>query len=922
MKKTDELLHLIQDCDPFVIFITETWLSKCIPDAHLCLAGYSIYRKDRDNGETPYGGVLVAIKTSLNPSSVNISTNLETVFCYITVNSVKMKLGLVYRPPSSSQESDASLFELLKEQFALEMNFCLLGDFNFPNIDWQSYYSGNSNEMQFIDVVNELNMTQNVHLPTRENNILDLCLTSHNHLVKNLSVHETFSTSDHSYITFDLYFEKPEPPPFSISFNFKTADWELLRAHLGTIVWSSIFQNAEDDPETMWLRFKQIIYDLTCAYVPIFIPKNKISAPWINRKIKRLSQVKKRKWRQFLKHNRQTDLRGYRNFCKTLKREVESSRSNYEKRLFNVKKQNPKNFFLYIDTRTNSRSGVSPLNVNDDLITDDGEKASALSQQYRSVFVIDDGYFPAVANSMPPYSFDETNLQISDRDIIRAILSMNSDSAPGIDGIYAKVIKNVSPLLVSPLKQIFQATIYRSCIPNDWKIGIITPVYKNNGKPELPASYRPISLTSIICKLLERIISDRFTAYLRSNSLISQQQHGFLSKRSTMTNMLNFFNDLTSYFDEKYGADVIYIDLEKAFDKVSHPKLLFKLQTLGVGGKALDWFCEFLYGRKQCVRVNEVCSPLENVLSGIPQGTILGPLLFIIFIDDIISACQHSKINLYADDSKIYKCIVTEEDAAELQEDFTNVLGYFEEWQLSVNESKTELLHVGHWNQQATYHANGNELTSVQGCRDLGFYITDDLSFHKHISNIVRSSSYRLKQFRLSFESRDRDFLVFLYSTYIRPILESGTVLWSPHYLGQIDRIENVQRQFTKYLPGLYHTSYLERLNVLALDSLEARRIYFDLIMVYKILYGLVDMNRNDYFTFASSRTRGHSMKLCVNYSRINCRKYFFSNRVINIWNSLPENIVTSVSLFVFKKKIYAHDIACFCRGRAYTVQN
>ena len=254
--------------------------------------------------------------------------------------------------------------------------------------------------------------------------------------------------------------------------------------------------------------------------------------------------------------------------------------------------------------------------------------------------------------------------------------------------------------------------------------------------------------------------------------------------------------------------------------------------------------------------------------------------------------------------------------------DFSSVVEYLTDWQLSVNSSKTELLHIGRINPGHPYVINQSEISPSIVCRDLGFLMSNDMSFGAHYSKLIRNSSFRLKQFRLSFLSKDRNFLIFLYTTYIRPILESGSVIWSPHYLQDIDRLENVQRNFTKYLAGLYNLSYQDRLTVLNLHSLESRRIYFDLIMTYKIINNLIDLNFDDFFAFSNSCTRGHSLKLNINYSRINCRKYFFSNRVVPIWNSLSEDIVTSRNLLAFKNKIYVFDVSAFCRGRAYTVQN
>ena len=197
--------------------------------------------------------------------------------------------------------------------------------------------------------------------------------------------------------------------------------------------------------------------------------------------------------------------------------------------------------------------------------------------------------------------------------------------------------------------------------------------------------------------------------------------------------------------------------------------------------------------------------------------------------------------------------------------------------------------------------------------------MSDDLKFTSHCQKIARNAHYRRRQFQQSFAYKDRKFQVEMFCSYIRPIVESSSIIWSPHAIGDINCIEDVQRKFTKYLPGLFDTSYPARLQVLGMESLEIRRIKSDLIFFYKMIHGLVDLDVNDYVTFNQRTSRGHPYKVNIQYSRVNCRKYFYTNRVAPIWNSLTLSAACSLTLSAFKKEIDKIDFSSYCRGCAHT---
>ena len=256
---------------------------------------------------------------------------------------------------------------------------------------------------------------------------------------------------------------------------------------------------------------------------------------------------------------------------------------------------------------------------------------------------------------------------------------------------------------MKPLKVIFKKSIETGYVPSDWKSGLIVPIYKNNGKPTECSSYRPVCLTSVVCRLLESVILKQLVEYIHMNDLISSDQHGFLAGRSTCTNLISCLNDWTNLCNSCTNFDIIYFDFARAFDTVSHRKLLLKLRKLGIGGSILRWLEVFLTGRVQHVRVGKSLSPPEPVLSGIPQGTILGPLLFLLYIDDLGGVLSESTMKLYAGDSKVYRPSPGVSDCLKLAEDLLRIQEWLDEWQLQLNLSKCTVLNVGHSSIQFPY---------------------------------------------------------------------------------------------------------------------------------------------------------------------------------------------------------------------------
>ena len=481
-------------------------------------------------------------------------------------------------------------------------------------------------------------------------------------------------------------------------------------------------------------------------------------------------------------------------------------------------------------------------------------------------------------------------------------------SAHGPDEIPTKLLKDYAIYLAEPLTIIFNKSLASGTIPNVWKSANMTPIYKKGKKCD-PANYRTISLTSVPCKLLEGIIKKKIVSLLDRNNLINATQHGFSAHRSTTTNLIDFFENVTKDIDEGIPVDLLYLDFSKAFDKVPHQRLLAKLRAHGIHGHTLDWITNWLSQRKQRTVLNGKASTWEEVLSGVPQGSVLGPLLFLIYINDLDDwATPVNHTSKFADDTKIGHGVTSETDRQEFQTIIDQLHNWAEVWGMEYNVNKCHIIHVGRNNARYNYSMNGINIPTADREKDVGVTITENLKPATHCEIIANKAMSVLYQISRSFHFRDKVTFVKLYKTYVRCILDYASPSWSPWLRTDIKTIEKVQKRMVNMIPGLSGETYQDKLAELGLQSLEDRRKRADMIAVYKILSGHDKIDRHKLFNCYGTQSRTTRLSqypdnIQPTHSNTDIRRNFFTQRIINDWNSLPQDIKESTTTNNFKKK-------------------
>lgn len=924
-----------------IIILTETWLHEGILDSELDLDDFTIYRRDRTSASRG-GGVLIAVNNTFFSQECLIhETLVEQVFVSIKCGSKKYLIGSVYIPPKSATHIYLDHTHTIENLMLHHQDHvpAIFGDFNLPHIYWSNddlgpIFETDHRTTTFIcdasriltDSYTSLGLLQYNNICNPTGYFLDLCFTSEL-IFKNLSQSlDSLLPCDiyHPALTLELNYN---PDPFSNSsyldfdntyFNFNKANFEAISALLSNINWEQTFDNI--DIQTATDRFYEIILSVIELYVPRINLKSNNYPKWFSRELVTLIKAKKDAHKQLKQLNLPTLTHNYEIFarlraqCKKLSSQCYTS---YLNKLENEIPINVKKFWSFINEKRKSKGIPAQLFLDDKVANTGTEIVNLFASFFKSTY----------SNTQTPTTLVQANsepvldsIYIPFNSIKKSLINLNVNKGSGPDNISPLLLKNCANEIVTPLYILFNKSLSEGKFPDRWKLTFITPIFKNGSKADI-RNYRPISITSIIPKIFDRLVTEICT--LKLSSQIVDNQHGFMCGKSTITNLITYEQFIINAMEHKWQVDAIYTDFSKAFDTVNHDLLLCKLHNMGVRGKILEWFRSYLVDRRQIVRFKNFHSEKILVSSGVPQGSHLGPLLFNIFINDIILLINNSNCLLFADDLKLFSIVKTHDDCIKVQQDLSALNCWCTDNGMRMNINKCHVISFTKSKSPIlfNYCLLDTPLSRVEVIKDLGVLFDCKLTFVPHINHIYKKSLHMLGFIiRNTREFKDVRTFRSLYLSLVRPILLYASPIWTPNYNVHITKLEKVQHRFFRYAafkqfnPMSFNDhDYSYIASSLEIPTLYSFRQYNDALFLYKILNGktiLPDLHNILPLRSSSLNLRSISLYRAPNYiSNLGlysptarfCRTFESLSLLLNLYNPAINEICTRLKTLILR---------------------
>lgn len=905
INKVLELEHILLAYNPDIVVITETWLNENILNNEIVPPGYELIRKDR---RTRGGGVAIVLKSGLSVVEMEEQEKAEALWCKVKVDNSYFVVGALYRPPNAPLEILEETKEYLLNHCRRDCNIILAGDFNLPSINWTSLSAGPT-EIEsaecLLDIAFAFDLTQVVNSYTRiqgsSMSMLDCIFLSG--VYKEYIIEVLEGISDHSLVLLEL------PLNVQRAQCKKTKVLDFSRADDVSIIdrldWSleefvKLSENRDTTIDKLWHSFKRIVKSCITNFVPYKIKTINRQRPWINRDIIHLKRRISRARKKTKVVGTETNKQGLSNMVHDLKRMLYDAKFHYHNStLEGFLQSSPSKFWRYLSFK---QEPPAVFTINGNLTEEPEEIASSLNEHFRSVFTLDNG-------QLPNYTADQTLPEISDitlteEGIFNLLLNIDPKKSVGPDLIPNAFLVRYSEWVAKYLLILFQNSLEKGVVPKEWKVAKIIPVFKSGDKKNV-SNYRPISLTCQCCKLLEHIISRHIYDYVEREKILAASQHGFRKGLSTITQLLEITHDFGQVINNRGQVDVLFLDLSKAFDRVPHNKLLLKLNHILQSHKLVKWLTSYLEGREQYVSFKGYESNSVPVDSGVPQGSVLGPLLFLLYINDITKNIE-VKIRLFADDCVLYNEIKSTQDQVTLNNCLEKIVAWCREWQMEINSSKTVHMTITRkkFPIEFSYNIGTQTVQKVDEYKYLGLHFNDKLLWDKHIDCIVAKATQRLWSLKRLLRYSSSKTKLTVYKTLLRPILEYANVVWDPFTKTNINKLENIQRKAIRFVYNRYDsfcspTALLRQAN---LQALSERARTDRLKLLFLMVQGKLNVDTTKYISFPGRlNTRScHARSMREYQVRLDTFKYCFFPRTIVEWNRLPAQLTNSDSLNFF----------------------
>jgi hypothetical protein len=781
--------------------MSETWLHNDIKNDQILIPGYQEpYRNDRPNRGG--GGVCAYVTNNIISKRLrNLEPpSIDLLWLEIPLSNKRIIVGVGYRPPGQNREEVERFLDEFRTSLSNVIalgaeSIVLVGDFNDRCTTWDSNHVLSELKNDFYDMLNAFDMVQLVneitHTSGDTESLLDLIITDSPGFVQSFALLPPLGSKHVTlYLEFKITYLRDKNFTRHV-WDYDKGDYENLNAHIINYPWNDIIHSYMD-LNSKADNFTNEFLRLCSECIPNrHIRVKPRDLPWMNHTIKRLIRDRDRLYKKLRRTKTVQNETIWKNKAREVRVAINTARLHY--RLMMKEKLSdpnlaPKKYWSLVKGIYGSKKGmgIPVIDVGTDHLTTSVDKAIAFTDFFRNQQTLTEPQ----GHQLPPL-VRNTELRLSDisttpNEVAKILQSLDLGKAHGVDGVSVRLLKETSESISVPLSCLFNESFNKSSVPSAWKKANVSPIHKKDSR-SVVGNYRPISLLSTLGKVQERIVYRRLYRFLSDNNLLTPKNSGFKEKDSAIYQLISIVDKIYRALEDGKDISMVFLDVSKAFDKVWHLGLLHKLKTNGIDGKLFEWLEDYLTNRMISVVINGQSAPWAKTNAGVPQGSILGPLLFLVFINDVVDDIE-SDINLFADDTSLMNIIEQIQDSyATLNRDLEKLSEWADQWLVTYNAAKTVSLHISRRQYDDAHPLltlKNTPITEVETHRHLGVDLEGYFSWGTHLRRISGKASKCVGLMRRVCRDLPRECLENLYSTMVRPILEYGGLLYdgSPQY--------------------------------------------------------------------------------------------------------------------------------------------
>ncbi|MCG7868583.1 MAG: endonuclease/exonuclease/phosphatase family protein [Candidatus Thiodiazotropha taylori] len=900
-----------------ILAFTETWLSASIETNDLMLESYNKpERKDRVGDH--HGGVMLYVKETIfykRREDLEIR-GVENIWIELANNHKRILFGIFYRPPNS----DANYFSNIEDSLALAVDTAIsdiivTGDFNLNILSARTSRKIESLCLQFSFYQS---IDQPTHFTENSSSLIDLLLVSNKDHLLLSGVGDPFLNQElryHCPIYGIFKFSKPRVKTFSRHvWYYERGNFNLFRDKASTLDWESLQSN---DINVYADNINTAINSMATECIPSrHVQIKPLDPPWLTTSLKRHIRKRKRAFRKAKRTNLDSHWKKFKKLRNKVTTMIRDSKKSYYDKLADRLKSSTLSTKDWWSTlkgfiNPNSNSSIPPLEHDNKIYTDECDKANILNKYFQSQTLLDETNAVPPDIAPPPLNSELNTIVFTPLEVESVLKTLTVGKASGPNGLSNRILKELSFQLSVPFCSLFNQSLQTGFLPSFYKEANVCPVPKK-GDLSVVSNHRPISLLNAEAKVFERLVFKYLFNHLRDNNLLSSLQSGFIPGDSTVNQLTFLYNTFCQALDSGKEVRAVFCDISKAFDRVWHIGLLHKLRAAGVTGEILNWFKNYLSNRKQRVVLPGAVSDWLFIRAGVPQGSILGPLLFLLYINDIVTDIG-SNIRLFADDTSLYIVVDDPTNAANcLNTDLDKISRWAATWLVSFNPTKTESLLISRKLNRPHHPAlsmQNHQIIEVDHHKHLGIYLSNDCTWHHHINYIKEKAWFRVNIMRRLKFKLDRKSLEVIYTAFIRPLLEYSDVIWDNCTEYEKNDLDKIQNEAARIATGATKLVSLNALSKeICWESLEQRRKNHRLTLFYKMFYNLTPLYLSSLVPQSVSNLSRYNLRNSNDLQTVDARtsQYYhsFLPSTTRDWNSLSTETKQSDSVNSFKHSL------------------